>query len=78
MVKTKTCIFISGKGSNLKNIILRSRDNTFPIKVNLIITNNKNAYGINYAKKFKIPYVYINTNLRNFENLENPVSDLEK
>lgn len=68
MVKTKTCIFISGKGSNLKNIILRSRDNTFPIKVNLIITNNKNAYGIDYAKKFKIPYVYINTNLRNFEN----------
>ena len=33
MVKKKTCVFISGKGSNLKNLILRSRDNSFPIKI---------------------------------------------
>ena len=51
MVKKKTCIFISGQGSNLKNLILRSRDNSFPIDIKLIITNNKNANGIIYAKK---------------------------
>ena len=65
MVK-KTCIFISGQGSNLKNLILRSRDNNFPINIKLIITNNK-AKGIIYAKKNSIPYVIIDTNNRNYE-----------
>ena len=68
MVKKKTCVFISGKGSNLKNLIYRSRDNTFPIKICLIICNNTNAKGLYYAKKFKIPYLLINTKLQNYEN----------
>ena len=68
MVKKKTCIFISGQGSNLNNIISHSRDKIFPITVNLIITNNKYANGIIYAKKHKIPYVYINTNRTDYEN----------
>ena len=59
MVKKKTCVFISGQGSNLKNLILRSRDNNFPIKISLVISNNKNAYGINYAKKYQIPYILL-------------------
>ena len=53
MVKKNTCVFISGKGSNLKNLILRSRDSAFPINIRLIITNNKNASGINFAKKMQ-------------------------
>ena len=68
MVKRKTCVFISGQGSNLKNLIFHSRDKNFPIKISLVICNNKNANGINYAKKFQIPYIIINTNLRNYEN----------
>jgi len=68
MVKKNTCIFISGKGSNLKNLIARSRDNSFPIKISLVVSNNKNAYGLNYAKKFKIPYLFINTKIKNYEN----------
>ena len=51
MVKKKTCIFISGNGSNLKNIISRSRDHNFPIKVSLVISNNKNANGIKICQK---------------------------
>ena len=39
MVKKNTCIFISGKGSNLKNLIFHSRDNSFPIKISLVISN---------------------------------------
>tara|TARA_Y100000816_G_scaffold287140_1_gene269361 strand:+ start:561 stop:1124 length:564 start_codon:yes stop_codon:yes gene_type:complete len=69
MVKKKTCVFISGQGSNLKNLISRSRDNNFPIKIDLVISNNKNAHGIIYAKKFKIPFVYVNTNIRFYENI---------
>lgn len=68
MVKKKTCIFISGQGSNLKNIINRSRDNNFPIKICLVISDNKKAYGVNYAKKFKIPFKFINANLKKSEN----------
>ena len=68
MVKKKTCIFISGKGSNLKNLISRSRDNNFPIKISLVICNNTNAYGINYAKKNKVPYIIVDTKHKNYEN----------
>ena len=68
MVKRNTCVFISGKGSNLKNLIAHSRDNNFPIRISLIICNNKKAFGVVYAKKYKIPYVLINTKLKNYEN----------
>ena len=68
MVKKRTCIFISGQGSNLKNIIRHSRDKSFPINVNLVISNNKNAYGLIYAKKYKIPYIFINTKSNNSNN----------
>ena len=44
MVKKNTCIFISGQGSNLKNLIARSRDNSFPIKIKLVISDNKKAF----------------------------------
>ena len=68
MVKKRTCIFISGQGSNLKNLISRSRDNSFPIKISLVICNNKQANGINYAKKYRIPYIIVNTKSREYEN----------
>ena len=68
MVKKKTCVFISGQGSNLKNLIKRSRDSNFPITIKLVVTNNKNANGIMYAKKNSIPYFVLNTELRNYEN----------
>jgi len=68
MVKKKSCIFISGQGSNLKNLIFFSRNKNCPIKISLIISNNRNANGITYAKKYKIPYLLINTSDYNYEN----------
>ncbi len=68
MVKKKTCVFISGQGSNLKNLIYCSRDSNFPIKISLVISNNENAPGITYAKKYKIPYIFVNTKIKNYEN----------
>ena len=68
MVKKRTCVFISGKGSNLKNLIFRSRDSNFPIKVSLVISNKRSAYGLNFAKKYKIPNIYISTKSRFYEN----------
>ena len=69
MVKRKACVFISGQGSNLKNLISHSRDNSFPLKISLVISNNKNANGIIYAKINKIPYLIINTENHNYENI---------
>ncbi len=68
MVKRNACIFISGKGSNLKNLIVRSRDYNFPVSIKLIVSNKRKALGILYAKKYLIPYLIIDTKSRNFEN----------
>lgn len=68
MAKINSCVFISGQGSNLRNIIHRSRDNSFPINVKLVISNKKYAKGLEYAKKYKIPYILINTNTSSYEN----------
>tara|TARA_B100000767_G_scaffold234617_1_gene227512 strand:+ start:199 stop:762 length:564 start_codon:yes stop_codon:yes gene_type:complete len=68
MVKKNACVFISGKGSNLKNLILRSRDNSFPINIRLIISNKQSASGILFAKINSIPYIIINTKSRNYDN----------
>ena len=59
--KIKACVFISGKGSNLKSIIKNSRDYNFPIKIELIISNNIKANGLKIAKKYSIPYKYFST-----------------
>tara|TARA_B100001057_G_scaffold431285_1_gene458620 strand:+ start:996 stop:1559 length:564 start_codon:yes stop_codon:yes gene_type:complete len=69
MVKKKTCVFISGKGSNLNNLISCSRDNNFPIRISLVISSNKNAQGIRYAKRYKIPHFFIDTKIHNYEKL---------
>ena len=69
MVKKNACIFISGKGSNLKNLIKKSRDYNFPINIKLVISNNKNAQGIMHAKINSIPLLIINSKKRGFENL---------
>tara|TARA_X000000950_G_scaffold83826_1_gene105478 strand:+ start:1008 stop:1589 length:582 start_codon:yes stop_codon:yes gene_type:complete len=52
--KVRTAVFISGSGSNLKSLIKFSKTKQSPISVNLIISNNPKAKGLNYAKIFKI------------------------
>jgi phosphoribosylglycinamide formyltransferase-1 len=68
MVKKNACIFISGYGSNLKTLIHNSREDNFPINISLVLCNNRNAKGIFHAKKNSIPYLFIDTKKRNFEN----------
>ena len=52
--KKKTAIFISGNGSNMKNLIKFSKMKNAPIKVDLIISSNKKSNAIRYLKKNKI------------------------
>ena len=67
MVKRNTCVFISGQGSNLKNLIQRSRDYSFPLNIKLIVCSNKNVYGIIHAKRNSIPYIIMNKKFRNHD-----------
>ena len=52
--KIRTAVFISGTGSNLKSLIKFSRSTKSPISIDLIISNNSKAKGLNYAKIYKI------------------------
>ncbi len=52
--KIKTAVFISGTGSNLKNLIKFSLLEKSPIKISFIVSNNLKAKGLNFAKKYKI------------------------
>ena len=49
--KLRVAVFISGRGTNFKSIFNFSKNKNSPIKVALLITNNKNAKGIYFAKK---------------------------
>ena len=76
MVKKNACVFISGRGSNLRNLIKKSREYNFPIKIKLVVSNNPNAYGLNFAKINSIPYLIVNTKKRN--NEEKIIKNLKK
>tara|TARA_B100001093_G_scaffold361425_1_gene346147 strand:- start:435 stop:1013 length:579 start_codon:yes stop_codon:yes gene_type:complete len=52
--KIKTAIFISGAGSNLKSLIKFSKTKKSPILVELIVSSNQSAKGLNFAKKYNI------------------------
>ena len=52
--KIKTAVFISGKGSNLENLIKFSKKKISPISINLIISNTNYARGLKYSKKYNI------------------------
>ena len=62
--KVKTAVFISGTGSNLKNLIKFSIIKKSPISLDLIISNNR-AQGLKFANQFKIK-----KKIFNFEHLK--------
>jgi formyltetrahydrofolate-dependent phosphoribosylglycinamide formyltransferase len=64
-------VFISGRGTNLKSLINFSKYKNSPIKIVLVICNNKNAKGINYAKKNNIKFLFIN--YKNEKKAENKI-----
>ena len=66
--KNKIAIFISGTGSNLKNLINHSLKKNSLFKVYLIVSNNPKAKGLIYAKKFNIKKkIFRNSNIKTFE-----------
>ena len=60
--KTKVAVFISGTGSNLKNLIKFSNKKNSPISINLIISNTKKTKGLKYANQYNIEKKVLNFN----------------
>ena len=52
--RIRTAVFISGAGSNLKNLIKFSLKKISPIEINLIVSNNLKAKGLKFSKLYKI------------------------
>ena len=57
--KINVAVFISGRGSNLKNLIKYSKSKYSLFKIKLVICNKANAKGLDFAKKYKIKYFII-------------------
>ena len=60
-------IFISGRGSNLKELIKYSKKNNTNWKIKLVISNKKKAKGLAYAKKNRITNYGIENKKTQFE-----------
>ena len=52
--KIKTAVFISGTGSNLKNLIKFSKVKNSPISIDLIFSNTYKAKGLKFSNQFNI------------------------
>jgi phosphoribosylglycinamide formyltransferase-1 len=52
--KIKTAVFISGTGSNLKNLIKFSKVKNSSISINLIFSNTPKAKGLRFSNQFNI------------------------
>jgi len=63
--KVKTAVFISGTGSNLKNLIKFSKIKKSPISIDLIISSVNKAKGLKYAHQFSIK-----NKIFNFQNIK--------
>ena len=63
--KIKTAVFISGRGSNLKSLIKFSKTKKSPISINLIVSSNSKAKGLQYSKIFKINKKVLNFKKKN-------------
>ena len=77
MVKRKTCIFISGRGSNMKSLIKYSQKKNSKIEIAKVFSNNKNAQGIDIAKKLNVPEIYYYSNKFFEEKIKKNLDDIE-
>ena len=66
--KKRVAVFISGRGSNLRSLIKYSKSKNSVIKIILVVSNNLNAKGLEYANESKIKNIFISDiNKKKFE-----------
>jgi phosphoribosylglycinamide formyltransferase 1 len=74
--KIKTAVFISGTGSNLKNLIKFSKKKNSPISIDLIFSNTTKAKGLKFSNQFNIKK-YISS-FKNYKIAEAKILNLLK
>ena len=72
--KIKTAVFISGTGSNLKNLIKFSKIKNSPISIDLIVSNTSKAKGLKFSNQFNIKK-YVST-FKNYKIAETKILNL--
>jgi len=72
----KTAVFISGAGSNLKNLIKFSKLKKSPVSIDLIVSNTNLAKGLQFADQYKIKKEI--SNFKNFKKAEKNILILLK
>ena len=65
--KKKICVFISGKGSNLKSLYKYSLLKKSNYKIHLVVSNKLRAKGLSFSKSKKIKSIVMNDNKGTFE-----------
>ena len=69
-------VFISGNGTNFKNLIKYSKKKS-KYKINLVVSDNSKAAGLIYAQKYKIKKKIVN--YHNVKNSEKTIlTELQK
>ena len=54
--KTKVAVFISGRGTNFKSLFYFSKKKKSKVQICIVISNNKYAKGLDFAKKHNIKF----------------------
>ena len=65
--KKKICVFISGKGSNLKSLYKFSQSKKSYFKIILVVSNKKNSKGLLFSSKKKIKSFIFEKDKKTFE-----------
>ena len=74
--KKRTAVFISGAGSNLKNLIKFSIIKKTPVSINLVISSTNKAKGLRFADQFNIKKKIFS--FRNIKNTERNILKILK
>ena len=69
-MKTKTekysiAVFISGRGSNLANLLKACSEESYPAKVECVISNNAQAQGLKIAESYQVPTFTVENGFEN-------------
>ena len=75
--KIRTAVLISGTGSNLKSLIKFSKTNKSPVSIEIVVSNNSKARGLDYAKTNNIKKKVLNFKNKNLSE-NNLISNLKK
>lgn len=76
MEKIKVAVLISGRGSNLKALFKACQDELFPAQIGLVISNIKDAKGLDFAKENNIATHFVDH--KSFKNREEFDDQLDK